>query len=453
MKVALYSDAVRLFRPRIFISYAREDAALAASLRDVLIARGFAAFVDSSEMIGGEDFVRRIDEELRRSDAVIALFTPASAQSEWCNAEWYFAHARGLTVIPIRFGDVEDVLPNPVKLLEERIHYLSPRDLIEFHRVGEEIATQLAGVRRRRAARVLTIGAGCAALVALLAWGLQAVDARVERMVRSRERNALVQRITGAQQPLAGEELRQAAAKFDGDDALLATTLRLASDSYASDATRLNALMLSTDLLRRRRPEVRWVVKDAKWRNGVIDGGRIADVTFSSGVVEQLDVRNATLASVYWNGTAMTLARSTFQNVKFNSGGFAGTNAVGVKFTDCVFRGAEVDVTNFASVEFRSTPSDGLIITGNVGAFENSVILNRAPPPDPRVLEIRNPAAEVRFVDVVFTGVRFRGFLRPDWFKNCSFDRCTLPSSLPIEALVREGNNVSASYVADESLD
>jgi len=33
---------MRLFRPRIFISYALEDAAFAGDLRDVLAARGFA---------------------------------------------------------------------------------------------------------------------------------------------------------------------------------------------------------------------------------------------------------------------------------------------------------------------------------------------------------------------------------------------------------------------------
>ena len=98
---------MRLFRPRIFISYAREDTALAGDLRDMLAARGFAVFFDSDAMLAGEDFVHRLRAELKRSDAVVALLTPASIASDWCNAEWYFAHARGVSVIPIRFGDIE----------------------------------------------------------------------------------------------------------------------------------------------------------------------------------------------------------------------------------------------------------------------------------------------------------------------------------------------------------
>lgn len=444
--------AVGLFRPRIFISYARADAEMAAALRKVLIARGFEVFVDSAEMMGGEDFVRRISEELRRADAVIAVFTPASVRSDWCNAEWYFAHARGLKVIPVRFGDVEG-LPNPVKLLEERIHYLNPRDLTELDRVGEDIAAQLSIVRRRRRVRVLSLGAAGALALALLVWGAAIVGNRFERVLRTRERDAVVNRITAAKQALPGNELQAIAHEFAGDEPLLATMLRLSSDSYSSDATRLSAVMLSADLLRQTRPESRWVLKNVNWRNGAIDGGRIADVTFSSGTVQRLDVRNSTLAGVYWNGPALTLASSTFQSVKFNAGAFSGTNAVGVQFIDCVFRGTEVDLTNFSGVEFRSTPSDSLAITGIVGAFENSVLLNRASPPEKGVLEIRNPEAEVRFDGVVFTGVRFRGFFRADWFKNCSFDRCTLPPSLRAADLAGEGNHVGDFSVADESFD
>jgi hypothetical protein len=55
------------FQPRIFISYAREDTPLAESVRDALRKRGFLVFFDSDAMLAGEDFARRLTDELRKS--------------------------------------------------------------------------------------------------------------------------------------------------------------------------------------------------------------------------------------------------------------------------------------------------------------------------------------------------------------------------------------------------
>ncbi len=67
-------------------------------------------------------------------------------------------------------------------------------------------------------------------------------------------------------------------------------------------------------------------------------------------------------------------------------------------------------------------------------------------------MDLSNPVEEVQFRDVVFTGVRFRGRMRPEWFVNCSFDRCTLPSTLPLDALEKGGSHVTDSQWADEPL-
>jgi hypothetical protein len=42
--------------------------------------------------------------------------------------------------------------------------------------------------------------------------------------------------------------------------------------------------------------------------------------------------------------------------------------------------------------------------------------------------------------------------MRPEWFTNCSFDRCTLPPSLPFAALEARGNRVHETLTADESI-
>lgn len=446
---------MRMLRPRIFISYAREDSSLAREIRTMLVRLGFIVFLDTEEMIGGEDFVRRLTDEVSRADAVVTLLTPSSAKSEWCQAEWYFAHARGLEVIPIRVGDVEALLPTPIRLLEHRIHFLTATDA-EQQKVSAELAEQLARVRRRRRRAALL---KLSAAVIILAAGIAAMAWLVSRaawLTHLRDRTATVARLSSAAQPLAGDDLARAAGPFHGDDVMLGSALWMTVNPAASDAARLNAVMLSSELLRRQKPEARWALRNVKWRNGVIDGGALVNTTFVSGSVERLDVRRATLASVVW-AKELTLSNATFTNVSFEAGGFYGTNAIRLDFLDCLFHGVELDLTNFALAKFRSTPTDdahpNVITAGTVCAFENSVITNRGTAPAAGVMDLSTPADEVQFNGVVFTGVRFRGYMRPEWFKDCSFDRCTLPSSFKIEALEQRGNHVSGSAYADESLD
>ena len=441
------------FSTRIFISYAREDHSLAKSIHDLLAARRFTVFLDTEGTIGGEDFVRRITEELRGSDAMIALLTPASLASEWCRAEWYFAHARGTTVIPIRVGDVEALIPDPIRLLEQRIHFLSAID-VERQTVGPALAEQLDAVRRARRRRAfLKVSVWLAIIAAIVVAAYWLVD-RAEWIAHLRERNRLVARLTAASQPIPGDDLARQAARFTGDETLLATTLRMATDPELSDAARINAVMLSSELMRNRKPEQRWALRNLKWRNGLVRGGILANATFVSGTIERLTARSAMFASVYW-GRELTLSNASFQNVRFESGGFAGTNAIRLDFLACLFHGVELDVTNFALARFRSVPADpnhpNVVNAGEVCAFESSVIVNTAQPPAVGTLDLSTPADEIQFDGVVFTAVHFRGYIRPEWFKNCSFDRCVLPSSLTVAALERGGNRVTDSVHADES--
>ena len=265
----------------------------------------------------------------------------------------------------------------------------------------------------------------------------------------------MIQRITSAAQPIPGDELGRLATPFTNDEVLRGTALRIASDAEASDAARLNAVMLASELSRRRKPEQRWALRNLKWRNGLIQGGALTNTTFISGTIENLTARQSSFASVFW-GRELSLSNASFRNVRFDGGGFPGTNAIRLDFLACLFQGVEIDLANFGLARFRSMPADpahpNVVNAGEVCAFENSVIANTAALPAPGTMDLSNPADEVQFEDVVFTSVHFRGYVKPEWFRNCSFDRCTLPKSINPAALERRGNRVTDSVYADEPI-
>jgi hypothetical protein len=66
-------------RPRIFIAYAVEDAALAERLFAALDAHGFAPWLDRRKLLPGQNWPRRIEEAIASSDFFIACFSRNSA--------------------------------------------------------------------------------------------------------------------------------------------------------------------------------------------------------------------------------------------------------------------------------------------------------------------------------------------------------------------------------------
>ncbi len=135
-------------RPRVFISYAREDAELASrvfsSLQDVF----FEPWLDSESLTGGEDWDRRIEADLDNSDFVLVLNTPAFSRKNdsYVNKEVALACERALRVrgsflIPLRNGDLSGV---------ERVEALRKFDEMELRDAAfeEDMAKVISTMRR-----------------------------------------------------------------------------------------------------------------------------------------------------------------------------------------------------------------------------------------------------------------------------------------------------------------
>jgi WD40 repeat protein len=87
---------------RIFVSYARSDAAaLAAELRSRLERHGFSLWQDVANMEGGRDWWQQITEAIQQVEFVLLVTTPAALKSAVVRREWRYAREQGRCVIPI----------------------------------------------------------------------------------------------------------------------------------------------------------------------------------------------------------------------------------------------------------------------------------------------------------------------------------------------------------------
>ncbi|MBB3991955.1 TIR domain-containing protein [Croceicoccus naphthovorans] len=80
--------------PDIFISYSREDRAVARRFADGLGAAGFEVWWDAA-LHSGETFDEVIERNLRAAKAVVVLWSPRSVKSRWVRAEATLADRTG----------------------------------------------------------------------------------------------------------------------------------------------------------------------------------------------------------------------------------------------------------------------------------------------------------------------------------------------------------------------
>jgi hypothetical protein len=102
-------------RPRVFISYAREDGDLASRVFDALQKAYFEPWLDRESLGGGDDWDKRIEADLNASDFALVLYTPAFCRKtdSYVNKEVAQACNRALKVrgsflIPLRTNDIAD---------------------------------------------------------------------------------------------------------------------------------------------------------------------------------------------------------------------------------------------------------------------------------------------------------------------------------------------------------
>lgn len=84
-------------RPKVFISYASEDANLAARLFGSLLKEQYEPLLDSDFLDGGDDWNKRVEDQLRETDYVLLLHSDALSRKHdsYVNKEIALAQDRG----------------------------------------------------------------------------------------------------------------------------------------------------------------------------------------------------------------------------------------------------------------------------------------------------------------------------------------------------------------------
>jgi hypothetical protein len=135
-------------RPRVFISYAREDGDLANRVCHVLQASNFDPWLDRESLAGGDLWDQRIRDQLEDTDYVLVLYTLALSMKKdsYVNKEIALARDRALAVrgnflIPLRSAEIAR---------EDRIEELSEYQEmpLRLECFDEDLAKVLSTMRR-----------------------------------------------------------------------------------------------------------------------------------------------------------------------------------------------------------------------------------------------------------------------------------------------------------------
>src|SRR6266545_697916 len=93
-------------RRTVFISYSHEDKSHARRLIADLEAAGHTCWVDDTAIKGGDEWMMKIAEGIRKSDALVPIITEPARRSQWMQIEILRAHRMRRRIIPWALEDL-----------------------------------------------------------------------------------------------------------------------------------------------------------------------------------------------------------------------------------------------------------------------------------------------------------------------------------------------------------
>lgn len=137
----------------VFISYAHEEVStyFVRSLRDHLHKTGIRTWQDINDIRVGQLWSVEIDRAIGESLAVIAVFTPAAAASQYVTYEWSYALGLGKPILPIWLSG-DDSLHKGVSGRFQAIDMRGRRGDNEIDAKFDELIKRIQGIGAQQAA-------------------------------------------------------------------------------------------------------------------------------------------------------------------------------------------------------------------------------------------------------------------------------------------------------------
>lgn len=435
-------------KPKLFISYARQDSAIAGSINESLLDDGYKTFFDTKSLLVGEIFPDKIVIHLKKCDGCIAIVSGASIKSEWCKLETYYAHIFKKPIIPIKIKGSCFDSDSPLNYIQKNINYTVIEDESQLPYVIDLIKTRLIVTNKSARLRILkraSIILGIILFVfAIFTLGVE----KINSIKYNDDRSAFLATIKKSDKILRSPEIDILKTKFSNDQELISQFHLQETDPGLSDIARINSKILSSALLKSYNLSQRQIFENIDWKLSGLENNQFTNSTFRSGNISQVDFKNMLFADIYFDGInsgqhGIKLSNIEFSNCSFNTVYFENTNAIDLRFKSCRFRGSILNTTNFGAVYFFSDSSNisPVITNGKVTYFENCVFQNSNSPDPPGVM-VLGKEEEMQFINVGFVECTFKGLVRPEWFKNCFFDNCIFPSAA-ISNKIGQHNNIS----------
>lgn len=115
-------------RIRVFISYSRSDTDDISRITGEIKGENLEILLDVEDILPGEDWKKRLERMIERSDIVVFMLSPDSLRSEYCQWEVEYADLRGKRLVPIVIKDANnETIPD---LLQQK-NYLFIRNETE----------------------------------------------------------------------------------------------------------------------------------------------------------------------------------------------------------------------------------------------------------------------------------------------------------------------------------
>lgn len=148
-------------RPKLFLSYSRDDSPYALKLSKRLEGGRFEVFLDVRDIAAGVDWFEDIELGIRQANAVVVLLGQNTARSDWVTYEYALAMGAGIPIVALALPGA--TVPEPMRRFQV-LNYDpegAPDVVAHIRRGISRHSDQLSEERLRKAPKAVPTLHGC----------------------------------------------------------------------------------------------------------------------------------------------------------------------------------------------------------------------------------------------------------------------------------------------------